>query len=1181
MKKVAIAACIVSITILLLPGLAKAQHTFRTTPSGSIIGYLEYLPPDYHSNSNKYPVVIFLHGVKERGANSTDPATLKTTINLVTALGPPAHVKAGASMPFILITPQLKNSYSSWPSSYIKEVLDYCKTYLRIDERRIHITGLSMGGHGAWTCIQDMPTTYASAFPVCGAHNSPSLACGIARENVAVWAVHGDSDPVVSHTKSVNMVNAINACTPAPNPLAKISIYANVAHNAWNRGYALDNTYHNPNFYQWVMQQTKGRKAGNYIPLANAGGDKSISLPTNSVVISGTATDNGGSIASYKWAQLQGPSTATLSNATSASVTASNLVAGTYIFKFTVTDNGGVIDSDFVKVTVSGSGTNAPPIVNAGSDKTLHLPTNAATIAATATDPDGISTYSWSKISGGNATLSGNTSSTLSVSSMAVGSYVFRVTVKDSKGASSSDDVSVVVNNPPTVSAGADATINLPTNSIAIQGSASDTDGSISKYAWTKTSGSSATLSGATTSKLTASGLVAGSYIFRLTVTDNRGATKYDEVKVTVNSSTTNATPVANAGADKVIHLPTTSVSFTGSGKDTDGSITSYSWIKLSGGNATLSGASSATLSVTGLAAGAYVFRLKVTDDKGAINVDDVNLFVNSVPNVYAGLDQVITLPSSAATFASTVTDADGSIKSYSWQKLTGGNAVLTGATTSTLSVSGLVAGSYIFRVTVSDDRGATDIDDVNLFVNTAPTVNAGTDFSITLPTNTTSIQGSAADPDGTISTYAWSMLSGPGATLSGATTSKLTASKLLAGSYVFRLTVTDNRGAKKYDDIKLTVNSSSSGSTIPNSVPVANAGPDRVVTLPINLLTLTGGGTDTDGTIASYSWVKLTGGTATLSGANTNKLSASGLSAGAYKFRLTVTDDDGATDIDDVDVFVNVPPTVSLGSDLTITLPTNYVSIQGTAADNDGTISSYEWRMITGTFATLSNTTTSRLSVTGLVEGSYVFRLIVKDNHGATQRDDIKVQVLGGTGNAAPIANAGSDKVITLPTSSVTLTGSATDSDGSIAKYVWTQLLGNAATLSGTNTNQLQVSGLLAGNYKFRLLVVDNKGRTGIDDVSVVVNAATSGAAFADGTEIIDDAILAAEPSQMELSFHDGEYWKNKHVVIYDASGKQIFKGRWSADLYSTIIEPGKLFIYNVIDEDRRVKQGKVFVTR
>ena len=162
MKKVAIAACIVTIALVLLSGLAKAQHTFRTTPTGTVIGYLEYLPPDYNTNSNKYPVVIFLHGVKERGANSTDPATLKTTINLVTALGPPMHVKNGASMPFILITPQLKNSYSSWPASYVKEVLDHCKTYLRIDERRIHITGLSMGGHGAWTCLQEMATTFAS-----------------------------------------------------------------------------------------------------------------------------------------------------------------------------------------------------------------------------------------------------------------------------------------------------------------------------------------------------------------------------------------------------------------------------------------------------------------------------------------------------------------------------------------------------------------------------------------------------------------------------------------------------------------------------------------------------------------------------------------------------------------------------------------------------------------------------------------------------------------------------------------------------------------------------------------------------------------------------------------------------------------------------------------------------------
>jgi hypothetical protein len=92
-------------------------------------------------------------------------------------------------------------------------------------------------------------------------------------------------------------------------------------------------------------------------------------------------------------------------------------------------------------------------------------------------------------------------------------------------------------NQPPTANAGADRTITLPTNSLTLNGSGTDPDGTISSYSWTKTSGPAATLSGTATQNLSVSGMVAGSYTFRLTVTDNAGASAFDEVNVTVNSA--------------------------------------------------------------------------------------------------------------------------------------------------------------------------------------------------------------------------------------------------------------------------------------------------------------------------------------------------------------------------------------------------------------------------------------------------------------------------------------------------------------------------------------------------------------------------------------------------------------------------------------------------------------------
>jgi predicted esterase len=521
-----------------------AQQVFKTTPK-SVIGYLEYVPQDYNSNTNKYPIVIFLHGIGERGANSTDPAVLATTINNVAKLGPPASVKAGYQFPFMLISPQLKNNYGTWPAWYVMEVINHVKTYLKVDERRIYLTGLSLGGGGVWMTGQDYSALFAAIAPVCGGYNTPSKACNIAGENLPVWAFHGDKDTVVPMSKTINMVNAINNCTPKPSPLAKLTIYPGIAHNAWTNAYKTDNTIHNPNVYQWMLSYTNTKNNGNNIPVANAGADVTKAL-ASTLTLTGAGSDIDGSIVGYTWKQVSGPSVSTLTNSLSATVTLANLKAGDYIFSLQVKDNSGNTDTDYVKLTVGASATtNVLPVANAGADQT----------------------------------------------------------------------------------------ITLPANSVTMTGSGTDSDGTISSYAWTKVSGSTATLSGATTNKLTASSLVSGSYVFRLTVTDNKGGKKSDDVTVTVKTATTtttNAAPVANAGPNKIVYSPATSVTLSGSATDSDGSIVSYKWTQYQGAACTFTGATTPTLSVTGLKPGDYYFRLTVTDDKGATDYDNMLVSVKS-----------------------------------------------------------------------------------------------------------------------------------------------------------------------------------------------------------------------------------------------------------------------------------------------------------------------------------------------------------------------------------------------------------------------------------------------------------------------------------------------------------------------------------------------------------------------
>jgi hypothetical protein len=376
--------------------------------------------------------------------------------------------------------------------------------------------------------------------------------------------------------------------------------------------------------------------------------------------------------------------------------------------------------TEMPKLILCNTNGNAFPVVNAGSD--ISSTATTATLTATATDNGSISAYSWKKLFGGSVTMTGTTTSTLSLSGMAIGTYVFNVTVTDNQGAKSVDDVQVVVtevggNNAPTASAGSDQTI--ASTSTTISGFGTDGDGSIASYLWTKQSGGSATLSGSTTSTLSLTGLTTGSYVFRLTVTDNLGATGFDEVSVTVTVS--NSPPVAAFLG--TINATSSSITLYDNGSyDPDGTIASYAWTRLSGPNTpTLVTPNSMNTVVNGLINGTYVFREIVTDNLGAKDTSDVTTNItgvgggNTSPTALAGSDQSISI--TTATVTGSGTDTDGTIASYLWTKQSGASVTMTGTTTTSLGISGLANGTYVFRLTVTDDDGATGIDDMTITV--------------------------------------------------------------------------------------------------------------------------------------------------------------------------------------------------------------------------------------------------------------------------------------------------------------------------------------------------------------------------------------------------------------------------------------------------------------------------------
>jgi ribosomal protein L14 len=856
--------------------------------------------------------------------------------------------------------------------------------------------------------------------------------------------------------------------------------------------------------------------APNQPPVANAGADQTITLPVNSLTLNGSASiDPDGTIVSYSWVKISGPASGTIVSAAGATTVVNSLVQGTYSFKLTVTDNSGATDTDTVKITVNAAA-NQPPVANAGTSKTITLPTNSVSLDGTkSADPDGtIASYKWSEVSGPSAaTITSGTTATPTVSSLVAGTYIFQLIVTDNSGATSTAQVKVIVNPavniPPVANAGADQTITLPVNSVTLDGTGSiDPDGTIAGYNWVKISGpASGTIVSATSATTLVNNLVQGTYSYQLTVTDNSGATDVDTVTVTVNAAA-NQPPVANAGSSKTITLPASSVSLDGTkSTDPDGTIASYSWSQVSGpSTATITNGNTASPTVSSLIAGTYIFQMTVTDNSGATSTAQVKVTVNPAANVNpianAGANQTITLPLDSVTLdGSASQDPNGTIVGYSWVKISGpASGTIVTPTGVTTLVNTLVQGTYVYKLTVTDNSGNTASDSVTITVkaaiNKAPIANAGSGKTITLPTDSVSLDGTKSyDPDGTIASYNWVELLGPStATISNGTTATPLVGALQAGNYYFQLTVTDNSGATSKATVKITVRPAV------NQPPVANAGANQTITLPLDSVTLDGSASqDPDGTIATFSWVKISGPTSgtIVSAANAITI-ANNLVQGTYIYKLTVTDNKGAMSTDTVTITVNAaanqPPVANAGANKTITLPTNSVSLDGSgSSDPDGTIASYKWTELSGpSAATITNGNTASPTVSSLIAGTYIFQLAVTDNSGVTSNAQVKV-IVRAAANQPPVANAGTDQTITLPTTSVTLDGSkSSDPDGTIASYNWSKISGaGSITITNSNTAKPTVSGLQAGVYVFQLTVTDNSGATSTDNVTITVNAA------------------------------------------------------------------------------------------
>lgn len=242
----------------------QAAKSTQGTPVTNCGGYYAYVPPAYGSSTSTFPLIIFIHGISELGNGTTE-------LSKVLANGIPKLINAGTfpasftvnnqTFSFIVLSPQFKVQPS--PQD-ILSLINYAKTQYRIDENRIYVTGLSMGG-GATEDFASANDSYAqiaaAVVPVCGNMDPDVItrAPGVmAKNNVPAWFFHNSNDPVVPSQYSKSWVAKMTAYTPAPNPLPKLTIFQSNNHDAWSQAYNPSYRENGLNIYEWMLWYKKG-----------------------------------------------------------------------------------------------------------------------------------------------------------------------------------------------------------------------------------------------------------------------------------------------------------------------------------------------------------------------------------------------------------------------------------------------------------------------------------------------------------------------------------------------------------------------------------------------------------------------------------------------------------------------------------------------------------------------------------------------------------------------------------------------------------------------------------------------------------------------------------------------------------------------------------------------------------
>ena len=232
---------IIGLVGVMMIGIPLVAQQSEYTYSGKVSGdaaypYLLHLPTTASLAENgQYPLIVFLHGAGERGRD----------FELLKKHGPPMLAARDAGFPFMVLSPQCPTD-DRWDAYQLRALVDHLISTQPVDENRVYLTGLSMGGYGTFDLGQLAPDRFAALVPICGGHEIHAwMAHKIA--DIPTWVFHGALDEIVPVGNSSRIVGTLRALG-AP---VRYTVYPEAGHDSWTE------TYANPELYNWLLAQRR------------------------------------------------------------------------------------------------------------------------------------------------------------------------------------------------------------------------------------------------------------------------------------------------------------------------------------------------------------------------------------------------------------------------------------------------------------------------------------------------------------------------------------------------------------------------------------------------------------------------------------------------------------------------------------------------------------------------------------------------------------------------------------------------------------------------------------------------------------------------------------------------------------------------------------------------------------